>query len=244
MLRVEHERTYLVWPPWTVTTSDWTEVKNEVQEYISLAKRNGDPFHCVSFVDGAAGNGIVVLDYNLLCVRKSPWPRDSLLTLELNLRILPGIAPHETLPMYASVRYLERNCFPRGRTYTCSVTAENAFSAGCCVYWLFDCKTPPKKDGKVDVRIREFASCFGFTLELISRPSEDIINESLPWFGPKKGELVWFRVIGGESTHGFHLSRLAYVSLTLKKEWSSLMRAHLVAVIEGAPNVRGKWDVH
>jgi hypothetical protein len=123
---------------------------------------------------------------------------------------------------------------------------EHADSAGDEIYWVVRYKIARKvaKEIKGLSDMPAWARHFGLEARrLKSGPSDAVKSETDPWFTNPEYGSAWFEVSGDGDGIGYHFAVLVYIGNHLR--WIAgprLQTVHLVAEIEGRPNIMQKWN--
>jgi hypothetical protein len=126
------------------------------------------------------------------------------------------------------------------RFQPCSVTPENVDCCGDDIYWIVDVKSV-KSLRRIREALGAVAADFQFQLDWLPDVPPNLTNETSDWFKGATVKQEWCRVSGASQGVGMnfaitvfcalHVRNLAYVG-------PSIRAIHLVASIEGRPNVR------
>jgi hypothetical protein len=253
MLRAEPDTKYIVYPSWAQLSYKWADLPrllaNPLESgYIDPKKdwrQLGFPDSVApcSFIDGPFGGGIIAAD-------RVPgrWMPALVLTKEANLR-----APDATINWLDTLRfnvsYLEPYDDPllsrleakqRTRLYLCAVTAENIEADVDSQYWVvaFDGMKEPK--GLND--LPSWAAGFGLRVSRLIKVLLEICNETSDWFRNPNQHFVWYAVEGFSPLSGYCFAIVLYLAFHLRKIAGARLRSvHMLAGIEGKPNMRKSW---
>jgi hypothetical protein len=249
MLIQEPNKTYLVYPSWAEGgyAYSWSQLKAvllgaEKEDAHVEADPNAKPSqrgHELRFIDGAGGGGVIVQ------APYGAWKgRGIMRQAGANFPDAAEMSPVRHL-FTSHVSYIEPYTGigglivggKRARSYAGRMSAEHADAAREDRYWVFDFIEARSSIKAID-RIESLATGFGLVTKRLQEVPEAMRVETQDWFRGYSGQVIWYRVEGGENGAGFQFAMLMYIALNLAKAIRGRQWAHLVAAIEGKPNAR------
>jgi hypothetical protein len=260
MLHTEKVSEFIVYPSWAEMSATWEDLPRLFadprsgeflpQGFDTLPRGWTDLPH--ELIDGPAGGGIIKYQ------RGAPgqaWTPLLILTYEANLRAPNGMDGllykcRDACP----VLYIEPTgvgwrlgVAKKPRNIRPGLSLEHAEAAGDNIYWVVRYrgarKTPKEIKGLSS--LPAWAGHFGLdALALPHGPAEALRLETQRWFTNPENESAWFEISGDGDGVGFHLAVVVYIGNHLRWVGGPRVRSmHLVAQIEGKPNVCSAWTI-
>jgi hypothetical protein len=253
MLHAEPDTKYIVYPSWAELSYKWEDLPWLLAHplesgYVEPDKdwrRLGYPETIApcSSIGGPFGGGIIIAD-NV----PRMWMPVLVLRKEANLCPPQGLLiSSDQLPCW--VGYLEPfddpllNALegkPRTRNYVCSATPENIEAEPDSHYWVvaFEGKKEPNGLGELPT----WALQFGLDVSRIAGVPQALREETSDWFRNPGQTFVWYVVRDCKPLVGYCFAIVVYLALHLREIAGRRMRSmHMLAGIEGKPNVRKLW---
>jgi hypothetical protein len=256
MLRKELDHNYIIYPSWAAPAYSWQGLRGLLADPI----RSGylEPGRDLEFfwahgyprvpqrftlTDGPCGGGIILWEGDPRADRGWRWLPIAILQSEADLRLPPGMdGIYRTFDAQVVAIEPHGGGLPkRPALYTCGASTEHVESAGQSVYWVL-CVAGARKIKGLE-SLPEWAGSFGIKVDRSAEVPADVLTDSGAWFADSACDRIWFDVSGGGDGVGYHFAVLVYLAYHLRRTAGrSVVSVHLLADIEGKPNVCRFWN--
>jgi|GEM_PF-4982001 len=258
MLRRIPNHSYIVYPSWAKPSYRWEDLPAIFSDlfgsgFLTFGRGPEDFLECgfsldpepYQLFDGVGGGGIILWEGDAHAGRGWRWLPIVVLQREANVRVPAGM-PFSTEEFGTRVFIMEPHggggLSKRGKLYICPTSTENIDEAGDDIYWLI-CSTDKASQLKGLQALVDSARGFGLELTSEAAVPEAVRSKFEGWVPDPQLHFIWFKVQGGDENLDYHFAVLVYVAYQLRSlARNKLASMHLVAQIEGKPNLIHSWN--